>query len=343
MRSSWPAWLSVVVGAAVAAGVASGSTSSYSLALRAVPGLVRADGDLVAAALPGDRNGHCAEIVLWRPGHRAVTIKTIVQCDNDGAGLDSIDGLALGGQTVAWEETNGGNNLELSISKATPARPKEQAVSYVENGGGAAGDPAGDWTGALVGHGGLLAYASWKQCDQSGSGYARPCVPGRPDWYAQRLRRIGGGVLAWGPDAILPIWTDGKAILVRHLDQTLVLFDSAGRVLWRHSAVPGLESAVFQGSELVTLAGRELAVWRLPAQAPVRSFLLPPGPRAVLEDVDGGVAVLGSNGTTHLVRLSDGAGATFTHAANAQLEPQGLYFSDGRTLRFVLRGAIRFG
>jgi hypothetical protein len=150
-------------------------------------------------------------------------------------------------------------------------------------------------------------------------------------------------VLAWGPDAILPIWTDGKAILVRHLDQTLVLFDSAGRVLWRHSAVPGLESAVFQGSELVTLAGKTLAVWRLPGSAPVRTFRLAPGPRAVLEDLDGGVAVLGSSGTTHLVRLSDGAMKTFAHAATAQLEPQVLYFADGRTLRFVPRAAIHFG
>ena len=128
-----------------------------------------------------------------------------MQCDGDGVGLDSVDELALGGQTVAWQETNGGNNLELSISKATLTRPKEQEVSYVENGGGASGDPAGDWTGALVGHGNLLAYASWKQCDQVGGDYARPCSPSRPDWYAQRLRRIGGRVLAWGPDAILPL------------------------------------------------------------------------------------------------------------------------------------------
>jgi len=341
VRSSWPAWASVVLGAAVAVGFASGAPSN-SLTLRAAPALVRADGDLVAAAVPGDRKGHCAQIVLWRLGHSPVTITTIVQCDNDGVGLDSVDELALGGRTVAWQETNGGNNLELSISKATLTHPKEQEVSYVENGGGAAGDPAGDWTGALVGHGSLLAYGSWKECDRAGGDYARPCAPGRPDLYAQRLLRVGGRVVLFGPDAIFPIWTDGHAILVRHLDHTLVLVDSGGRVLWRHSAVPGLVGAVFQGSQLVTLTRTALAVWDLRRGSVVRSFALAPGKR-VLEDVDGGVAVIGSHGTTHLIRLYDGRGVTFAHAAHAQLEPQGLYFTDGRTLRFVRRASIRFG
>src|SRR5581483_863684 len=135
--------------------------------------------------------------------------RTIAQCADDGVGLDSVDGLALGGQTVLWQETNGGNNLELIVHKATLARPKAQDVSYVENGGGAADDPAGDWTGALVGHGSLLAYASWKQCDRAGGDYARVCAAGLPDIYAQRLRRVGGRVLLWGADAVSPLWTDG--------------------------------------------------------------------------------------------------------------------------------------
>jgi hypothetical protein len=341
VRSSWPAWASVVLGAAVALGLGS-ATSSSSLTVRAAPTFVRADGDVVAAAIPGDRKGHCAQIVLWRLGRAPVTIKTIVQCDNDGVGLDSIAGLALGGQTVVWQETNGGNNLELNISKATLTRPKEQEVSYVENGGGAAGDPAGDWTGALVGHDSLLAYASWKQCDQAGGDYARPCSPSLPNWYAQRLHRIGGRVLAWGPDAILSIWTDGKAILVRHLDHTLVLFDSRGRVLWRHSAVPALVGAVFQGSRLVTLTPTGLAVWDIRRDEVIRTIPLVRKLR-VLEDLDGGIAVLGYRGTTQLIRLADGAHASFTHAANAQLEPEGLYFADGRTLRFAPRSTIRFG
>jgi hypothetical protein len=341
VRFSWPAFASVVLGAAVAVGFASGSPAT-SLTLRAAPGILSADGNLVAAAVPGDRKGHCAQIVLWRPGRAPVTIKTIVQCDNDGVGLDSVDELALGAQTVAWQETNGGNNLELSISKATLTRPKEQEVSYVENGGGAADDPAGDWTGALVGHGSLLAYASWKQCDQAGGDYARSCSSSLPDLYAQRLHRIGGRVLLWGPDAIFPIWTDGHAILVHHVDGTLVLVDSSGRVVWRHSAVRGLLGAAFQGSQLVTLTRTGLAVWKLPGDTPARTFPLAAG-RRVLEDLDGGVAVLGSHGTAHLIRLSDGRGVTFAHAAHAQLEPQGLFFADGRTLRFLPRSGIRFG
>lgn len=337
-----PAWLSVFL-AILALGVASAQASgTRTLLLPAAPSVVRADGNLLAAVVPGNRKGRCAEIVLWRIGRAPVTIKTIVQCDNDGIGLDGVDELALGGQTALWQETNGGNNLELSIGKATLTRPKEQEVSYVENGGGAADDPAGDWTGSIVGHGGLLAYGSWRECDRAGGDYARPCAPGRPDVYAQRLHRVGGRVLLWGADAIFPIWTDGHAILVRHLDHTLVLVDSAGRVLWRHSAVPGLVGAAFQGSQLVTLTRTALAVWDLRRGSVVRSFALASG-RRVLEDVDGGVAVLGLHGTTHLIRLSDGRGVTFAHAAHAQLEPQGLYFADGRTLRFFPRASIRFG
>jgi len=341
VRFSWPASLSVALGAALALGFGSG-TASISVTLRAPPALVRADGDVVAAAVPGDRKGHCAQIVLWRRGHAPVTITTIVECDNDGVGLDSVDELALAGRTVAWQESNGGNNLELSISKATLAKPKEQEVSYVENGGGAADDPAGDWTGSLVGHGGLVAYASWSQCDAVGGGYARTCSSDRSDVYAQRLVRVDGRVLLSGADAVYPVWTDGHAILVRHADRTLALVDSAGRELWRHSPVRGLVGVAFQGSQLVTLTRSALAVWKLPANAPRRVFRLSSS-RRVLEDLDGGLAVLGSHGTTHLIRLSDGRGATFAHVAHAQLEPEGLFFSDGRTLRFVPRARIHFG
>ncbi len=340
MPSSWPAWASVVLAAALAVGFGRGS--SPSVLLPAAPSIVRADRNVVAAAVPGNRKGRCAEIVLWRVGRRPVAIRTIAQCDADGVGLDSVAELALGGQSVLWQETNGGNNLELIVRKATLARPKPVDVSYVGNGGGAAGDPAGDWTGSLVGHGALLAYASWKQCDRAGGDYARTCSPDRPDVYAQRLRRVGGRVLLWGADAVYPIWTDGHAILVRHADRTLVLVDSQGRVLWRHSAVPGLVGAAFQGSQLVTLTRTVLAVWALPGTEPVRTFQLGPGLR-VLEDLDGGVAVLGSHGTTHLIRLSDGRGVTFTNAAHAQLEPPGLVVASGRSLRFVPRSSIHFG
>ena len=326
MPSSWPAWASAL-GASLALGAH--GTAPPSVALPVAPSIVRADGNLVAAVVPGNRKGRCAEIVLWRVGHAPVTIRTIAQCDDDGVGLDSVDELALGGQTVAWQETNGGNNLELIIRKATLARPKARDVSYVENGGGAAGDPAGDWTGSLVGHGptARLRLVDAVRPSAGGGLRARRAPTGLRDVYAERLHRIGGRVLAWGPDAVYPIWSDGKAILVRHADHTLVIVDAHGRVLWRHTAVPGLVGAAFQGSQVVTLTRTSLAVWRLGREAPVRTFALAPRAR-VLEDLDGGVAVLGAQGTTHLVRLADGRGATFTHAAHAQLEPQGLFLSD---------------
>ena len=99
---------------------------------------------------------------------------------------------------------------------------------------------------------------------------------------------------------------------------------------------------MLQGPQLVTLTRTALTVWNAGTGEKVRTFPLAPA-RRVLEDIDGGVAVLGSHGTTHLIRLSDGRGVTFAHAAHAQLEPAGLYFADGRTLRFVPRSRIRLG
>jgi hypothetical protein len=339
--SSWPAWVSPLA-AALAFGVHGGTAPSISLP--AAPSIVRADGNVVAAVVPGNRKGRCAEIVLWRIGHKPVTIKTIDQCDTDGIGLDSVAELALAGQTVAFQETNGGNNLELIVSTATLARPRANMVSYVENGGGAASDPAGEYNGDLVGHGTLLAYATWTLCDSAGGDYARPCSSGQPDVYDQALLRIGGGVLGRGAAVLDPIWTDGSAILVRHADHTLLLVDAKGRTIHSFPAIPGLAGAVFQGRQLVTLTPSALTVWDSHTGRLVRSFALQPGKR-LLEDLDGGIAVLGSQGTTHLIRLSDGRGVTFTNAAKAQLEPQGLFFAAGSTLRFVSRADVvrRFG
>jgi hypothetical protein len=250
----------------------------------------------------------------------------------------------VAGQTVAWQETNGGNNFEMIISTATLARPKPNMVSYVENGGGAASDPAGEYNGDLVGHGTLLAYATWTLCDRVGGDYARTCKAGLPDVYDQKLLRIGGGVLLRGASVLDPVWTDGSAVLIRHSDHTLLLVDAKGRTIHAFPTIAGLTGAVFQGGQLVTLTSTALTVWDSPTGRLVRSFALQPGKR-VLEDVDGGIAVLGSMGTTHLIRLADGRGVTYTHAANAQLEPQGLYFAAGSQLRFVPRADVvrRFG
>ncbi len=339
MPFSWPVSLSA---AAALAFLAHSAAPSPSLALAAAPSIVRADGNVAAAVVPGNRKGRCAQIVLWRVGGKPVTIKTIDQCSNDGIGLDKVVDLALAGQRVAFQEMNGGNNLEMIVSTATLARPKPKLVSYVENGGGAAGDPAGQYNGDLVGHGSMLAYATWTQCDVPGGGYARDCKKGLPDIYDQELHRIGDGVLLSGAPVLHPVWTWGDAVLIRHADNSLLLVDSGGRTLEVYRPVPGLVGAVFQGLQLVTLTKTALTVWNARTGAKVRTFALAPASR-VLEDLDGGIAVLGSHGTTHLIRLADGRGLTFTHAAHAQLEPAGLYYADGRTLRFLPRSRIRFG
>jgi hypothetical protein len=234
---------------------------------------VRDDENVVAAVVPGNRKGRCAEIVLWRVGRAPVVIKTIVQCDEDGAGIDAVVDLALGGQIVLWQETNGGNNLELSISKATLTRPKEQRFGRRERRRRQATRRATDRPlSATV----LLAYARGRSATPRAV-TTRPCSQGRPILRAAAApgRRAGAGLR---PDAFFLIWTDGHAILIWHADKTL-RSSTHGRVLWRQTAVPGLVGAAFQGSQLVADADGPVGV----ASAPHRADFEPsplPGARA---------------------------------------------------------------
>jgi len=321
--------------AALAAPAASSPT------LPAAPSIVRADGRVVAALVPGNGT-RCAQIVLWRLGHAPQTVRTHSQCGDQGVLPERVTDLALAGTTVAWQETGGGNNREYAVYEASLERPTPVLRSYAENGSGAAGNPGGKYTGDLAGHGGLIVYASWTHCDWAGEGYARQCSKKLPDVYAQTLKRIGGGVLRQGPDVLDPVWVDAGRVLIRHPDGSLLLLD--GPIARTFPATAGLLGAVVQGRQLVTLTRTALAVYDTETARLVRSLRLAPAVRT-LEDLQGGIAVLGRSGTTHLVRLSDGKGVTYTRAAHAQLEPAGLTYAAGRRLVFVPRGSVlrRFG
>ena len=70
MPSSWPAWASAAAALALVARHPA-SPARRPSPLPASPSIVRADGNLVAAVVPGNRKGRCAEIVLWRVGRDA--------------------------------------------------------------------------------------------------------------------------------------------------------------------------------------------------------------------------------------------------------------------------------
>jgi hypothetical protein len=311
--------------AALAAPAASSPT------LPAAPSIVRADGQVVAALVPGNGT-RCAQIVVWRLGHAPKTIRTHSQCGDRGVLPGRVSDLALAGTTVAWQETGGGNNREYVVYEASPERPTPVLKSYAENGSGAAGNPGGNYTGGLAGHGGLIVYASWTHCDPLDVGYARPCSTKLPDVYAQTLKRIGGGVLRRGPDVLDPVWVDAGRVLIRHADGSLLLLD--GPVARAFPATAGLLGAAVQGRQLVTLTRTALAVYDAQTAKLARSFRLAPAART-LEDLQGAIAVLGRSGTTHLVRLADGRGVTYPRAA-----PAGLAYASGRRLVFVPRAAV---
>jgi hypothetical protein len=314
---------------------------AQSLPVAAPVKLLAADGTRAAAVVPGDGRSRCTRIVLWRPGTRPVTVETRVGCGRGGP-LEGPDGLALGGNRVVWQERNGGNDLELAIRTATVSSPVPKDVSYVVNGDGAGGDPAGDWTGHLLADGPLLVFARWSHCEEAEGGSTfRPCAAGQPDVYAGALHRIVNGrdtVLRRGDDLIEPVWVDGGRILVRRPDGTLVLLRTNGQPLRAFDVGAGATDAVFQGRRLAVLRPASLDVYDTASGVRVRSFHLRSMPRRLV-DVQSGIAVLLSGGRVHLVKLESGRGATFVPPRGvplfAQLEPGGLFYAAGTRLFFV--------
>ena len=94
-------------------------------------------------------------------------------------------------------------------------------VSYVENGDGAAGDPAGRYDGDLVGHGSLLAYATWTQCDTGRRRLrARAASRAFPTCTTRCCTASAAACCVAARAVLHPVWTDGNAILIRHSDNS---------------------------------------------------------------------------------------------------------------------------
>ena len=302
--------------------------------------LLAADGRLAAAVVQGDGRKRCARIVLWKPGSKPVTVKLQVGC-GEGGPLEGVDDLALGGNRVLWEETNGGNNLELIVNTATLAKPKPATVSYVENGNGAGGDPGGDYTGSLYADGPLLTFASWTQCDPyQGSQFARPCEKGKPAYYNGVLHRVTAGkdtVLRSGDDMLFPDWVDGGRVLV-HNGTKLMLLRTSGATLRTFEVGPDVEQAVFQGSRLAVLRPSSLDVFDTATGIHTHSYRLVSTKRRLV-DIQSGIAVLAVGPAVRLIQLDTGRGATFLPAGGgtvqAQLEPTGLFTSSAKGIAFV--------
>lgn len=304
--------------------------------------LLAADGPLAAAVVRGDGRSRCTQVVLWQPGTRPVAVKTQVGCGAGGI-LEGVDALALGGKRVLWEETNGGNNLELIVNTATVAAPKSVGVSYAENGNGAAGNPGGDYTGALFADRSLLVFASWTQCDPyaaQGSTYARPCEQGKPQYYNGIIHRVVGGkdsVLRSGDDILFPVWVDGGRILV-HNGPTLTLLRTTGETLRTFDVGQDVLGSAFQGSRLVVLRSAGLDVYDTTNGVHTQSFRLVPATRRLV-DVQSGIAVLIAGPVVRLIQLDTGRGAAYVPKGGgtiqAQLEPNGLFMSSARGISFV--------
>jgi hypothetical protein len=315
--------------------------------------LLAADGPLAAAVVRGDGHKRCTQIVLWKPGGAVTTIQTGLGCDEDAL-FEGIAEIALGGKRVLWQETNGGNNLELIVNTATLAKPKRADVSYVENGNGAAGDPGGPYTGHLLGDGPLLVFAAWTRCDpyvSEGADYAKPCKKGEPVEYDGGLHQVAAGrdkVLRSGDDMLYPMWVDGGRILVGRAGPKLMLLRTTGATLRTFDVGPNVDGAVFQGSRLVVLRPTALDVYDTGTGARTHTYPLAKTPRRLV-DLQSGIAVLISAGAVRLIQVDTGKGATVKPSGggtiNSQLEPTGLYTSSAKGLTFIPMAQVlaRFG
>ena len=309
----------------------------------AAPTLLAADGPLVAAVVPGDGKRRCTQVLLWQPGRAPTTVSTQVGCGNGGP-LEGVTEVTLGGKRVIWQETNGGNNLELIVNTATLAQPKPAAVSYVESGNGAAGDPGGSYTGHLLAAGSLFVFGRWTRCDPyvgEGADYARACAKGVPDLYDGALHAVVAGkdtVLRKGDDVLEPLWVDGGRILVRSAASTLSLLRTTGVTLRAIPVGPGALEAAFQGTRLAVLRATSLDVYDTGSGARIRSFPLARKARR-LADLQSGVAVLVSGGAVHLIRLDTGRGVTIVPrgggAVHAALTGAGLFTAASTGLAFL--------
>lgn len=182
-------------------------------------------------------------------------------------------------------------------------------------------DPLGD----LVGKGRLLVFDSWKGPEPYCS---EPCPPPKHDG---RLFRVDGGKaveIASSSGELTPLAADSDRILVDEGSGMLAVLDAEGS---SHTTVfaPGHAEARLQGPDLVvhqglrvtdydTETGMELHTWPVPADA-------------MLEDVQGGVAVYITAMSVHLLRLADGRDAAIDPPGHgplhAALEAPGLFYS----------------
>jgi hypothetical protein len=305
-----------------------------------------ADGKRAALLVSGQRRWR---IVVWQPPNpRMIPIHTIGD-PGCSRGCGPAGGLAIAGTRVAWDEANGGNTLETTVSAATLARRKEVSLgagSWDSFGGG------GDEAFGPTGDGKLLAFTVRVHCTDDPESGDPVCPPGReagdvvsatvwrvsrrgrcpsyadyrPLGHCQRVARANGELAVLAVDA-------GR--IVAKTDHGVRLLN-AGGVRLRDLPVADVTDAALSGTRLALRVRDAFAIYdtssgELVTSMPAQST------QDRLEDLDHGILVTAQRRTVTLRRLSDGKRATINAGgiAHAQLERPGLFVAGGRRVSFT--------
>lgn len=352
--------LLAVAAAALTAGSAGGAPGPLTFGTRGVIERIAADGQRVALATDKIK-GSCDRIVVWNVAAKSfVAYKAGTNCSGDETSLPQyVKEVALAGTRAAWVERTGGNREELILMVGLPGKAKPAYADYQENGNGASGLPQGDYLGNVHADGDLLAYNTWHVCNLLPPGFeddlAEPCTGTQPPVTEprygldkQKLLRLDGTkskAVKAGADTYAVVAVDAGRIAAQAASGKVTLFTDAGAVL-KKIAVPAgtFAGTALQGNQLVTLRNGSIEVYDTGTGALAKTIPLPAG-KAVLRDVDGGLAVYVKGLEVHVVRLSDGKDVLVTvpgsAPVDAQIEPQGLYYSY-TTPKSTAKGRVAF-
>jgi len=293
--------------------------------------LLAADGNRAAVSTrvkPG-----CGRIVVWSaPGKTSISIRPgILGCAGDG-----VSQLALGGGQAAWIEQGGGNSLEMSVMAASLTSGTRKQVDFAANGDRAAGDPAGNWVGRLLGSGSLLAYNSWTQvCDRP---QAEEC--GTRDPFLRRanekLVRITNGrrsVVAGGAGVYPLLAVGGGRLAVGTAGAVIVRAANGAEVASVADPAGTTRAVAVSKARLAIERTLTLDVYNTVTGAATKSLPLGAAASLRLVDVNTRLALLSGPHRLVLVRLRDGNRIAFPLGAGGatlvgcRLTEAGLFYA----------------
>lgn len=328
--------------AAVAIGGAAGASSkgkASGVRVLRTEGIVdfSAAGDRVAVAAerPGSAgNPRCEYIIVWNPRARRSVHWRTQRCPQEAtSGGQGLLEVALDRNVVGWLGFDAGNDQELFLQArrvtGLKAKGKIRSVAYAENGNGAGEDPNGSYLGNLFGKGDLFGFNFWSFCEPYEGNDCQPVGV-----YDQALEMIDGtahsATVASGTSSYPLVATDGTRFATQ-VGDTVNIFDASGTLLKTVQITPGAHHGVaLEGDVLTVMTGGKLEAYSIQSGA-LTSSIQTPSSKAVLTDLQSGVAVYVAGKTVHVVRLSDGRDRKLAHAprtpVGAQLEQAGLSYA----------------